>query len=175
MRNTDKIIYNTGQSLVPSGTALVTLYDYISGKTDDIHNQMYEAALAKYLELHPEMTTYSYKEIQNKDWKSPSTVLFISNEYPFHKKKVNLKDWWDDSSYFITNISNSWTESVVDEDSIKDAEIIDIDYVNGKVTLESKLTQNKWQVPFNKINENTPLSDDKCTLNGTFLSMIKQR
>ena len=55
---------------------------------------------------------------------------------------------------------------------MKDAEITSIDYVNGIVDMESKLTGNKFKMPFSRLDENTRLNIDKCTLSGTFTYII---
>lgn len=168
------MIDNPYKSLVPSGTGLISVDDLMNDKILKVHNQMYENALSRFYEDHPEMEQgYITKEIPNKDWKSPSSVLFISEIYPFAKKKVSLKPWWDDAISFIRKKTESWSDVIIDEDSMKDAEITSIDYVNGNVSMRSKLTQNTWVVPFSKVDENTPLSDDDLTLRNTFSYKIQ--
>ena len=37
--------------------------------------------------------------------------------------------------------------------------------------MRTKILQNEYEVPFSKLNENTVISDDDCTLKGTFVDM----
>lgn len=162
----DKNIYS---HIVASGNTLQSCSDYLSGKCDDIHNQAYNIALEKFLEEHREYKDeYTIIEIKDKNWKKAPNIILMSNRFPFQKSHVSLEDYWDMS--FIESTSSSWENMCFDEDSIKDAEIISVNYASGTVVMESRFTGNKFTVPFSKINENTKVNDDKCTLSKTFIS-----
>lgn len=156
--------------IVPSENTLLSYNEYINGKCEDIHNQIYLKSLDKFIELNPKYSiNYSFVEIKNKDWKKPSKVILINKKYPFEKKTINLDNYWDAS--FVKEKSSSFENLIIDEDTIKDAEIIFIDYTKGNVTMRSKFTQKEFIVPFSRINGDTKINDEKCTLKGTFTYM----
>lgn len=155
--------------MIPSGNALQSCQDYISDKCNCIHKQMYEYALAKFIRYRYhdiDSEHYDITEIKNKDWKSAPYVLVTTKTWPYSQKRYSLEEFWDPS--FIQEKTSSWKSMNIDEDSMKDAEITSIDYVNAKVTMESRLTGNKFEVPFSRINEDTKVNDEKCTLVNTF-------
>lgn len=155
--------------IIPSGNALLSCDEYLSNKCEDIHKQVYDEAIMKFLTSNPEYSGYDIQEIRNKDWKTAPHILLTSTKFPFKRKQMSLENYWDMS--FMKNVSSSWEDIITDEDSMIDAEITSIDYVNGKVNMTSKLTGNEFQVGFDRLNENTKVNDDACTLIGSFTYM----
>ena len=93
--------------------------------------------------------------------------MITSKKYPFEKKIVNIKEYWDKAVQFSKKNSESYSDLIIDEDTLKDAEIVSINYVLGIVKMRSRFTQVEFEVPFSRINGNTNMSLD-CTLAGTF-------
>ena len=60
-----------------------------------------------------------------------------------------------------------------DEDTLKYAEIIYIDYINSKCKFKSKLTGEEFWVDFNYINNNTKLSQN-MKLDNTFTHLLNE-
>lgn len=157
--------------IVPSGNTLLSCNEYLINKCEDIHKQAFDIAIESFKkENHINESSYSISEIKNKDWKKAPYIILTYNHYPFNRKKISLEKWWNIS--FASDTTSSWKDVILDDDSMKDAEITSIDYVNGIVDMESKLTGNKFKMPFSRLDENTRLNIDKCTLSGTFTYII---
>lgn len=161
-------IYST---FVPSDNCILSINEYNDDKIQDIHNQLYEQALESYLKDHPEMNGWSFKEIKPTNWKDAPYVICTSYKYPFEHKKIHLKKYWTNLN-FLNERSNSANDMILNDENYNDAEVIKIDYVNGKAKIRTKILQNEYEVPFSKLNENTMISDDYCTLNNTFTNMV---
>lgn len=165
VKSYNKMMYNSGP---------VSFSDFIADKPDKIHNQLYRNALQKYLVEHPEYalykSAYHFVEIKNTEYWQPSYVNIISKRPPHTRNKVWLDSYW--CKYQDKNKEN-YSYTYIDEDTIKDARIIYINYVTGEVEMESKFTGVKFKVPFNKVNNETPLSPSFELPEGYFISQIK--
>lgn len=113
------------------------------------------------------------KPIKDKNWKTSPRIMITSKKYPFEKKIINIKEYWDKVVQFSKKNSESYSDLMIDEDTLKDAEIVSINYVLGIVKMRSKFTQVEFEVPFSRINGNTNMSLD-CTLAGTFTYLSNQ-
>ncbi len=161
-------------SLIPSEKYLQSMSELISNKADDIHAQLYQIALDKWLADHEEYREgHTIRELKTKDLTEAPSILIVSNKWPFNRKTESLREYWDNSFFNIN--SSSWEDVYIDEESMTDAEIVHIDYVNGKVKMESKLTGHSFYMPFNRVNGDTPINEEKCTIIGTFTYMINNR
>lgn len=160
-------IYNT---FIPSNNCILSVNEYNKGKIEDIHNQLYIQALELYLKDHPEMNGWSFKEIKPSNWKDAPYVICTSSKYPFIHKKIHLNKYWKNLDFLQEKCSSS-DDIIIDDENYNDAEVVNINYVKGKVKMRTKILQNEYEVPFSKLNENTIISDDDCTLKGTFVDM----
>lgn len=149
----------------------VRVSDYISDKYDNIHKQLYNHAikkLIKKLNISEEELKINYRliEIKNIEYYKPSKVIIKKLSYPFEIKKYSLDEYWDNYEFIEENkdLEQYW----FDEDSIKDAELIYIDYIKGKGKFRSKFTQKEFWVDFKFINENTRISLEDLSLSNTF-------
>lgn len=158
----------TYDSLVPSESFLQTSSEFVSSKVEDIHKQAYDIALSRWIEDHKEYKVgHTITEIRKKDFTEAPSILVTSSKYPFSKKVFKLDDYWEGITFFKRK-ENQWINLQIDEEGINDAEIVAIDYVSGKVKMESKVSGNQFEVPFNQVNKDTPLNDDKMGLTNTF-------
>lgn len=164
--NNSSEIYN---QIVVSDDTLLSTYDYINDKVNDVYNQMLRKAISDFLNDLDHWKYYKcdIKPIKDKNWKTSPRIMITSKKYPFEKKIVNIKEYWDKVVQFSKKNSESYTDLMIDEDTLKDAEIVSINYALGIVKMRSKFTQVEFEVPFSRINGNTNMSLD-CTLAGTF-------
>lgn len=109
--------------------------------------------------------THKFIEIKADEYFKPSSVLCIGIDFPFERKKYDLSKYWNT----ITESRNNKDISLLqlDEDTIKYAELIYIDYVKGKCKFKSKLTGEEFWTTFDYINDETKVSDT-YSLDGTF-------
>ena len=87
-------------------------------------------------------------------------------------KRLTRQGFWKIVKYYKEH-GESYSDLMIDEDTLKDAEIININYASGTVKMRSKFTQVEFEVPFSRINGNTNMSTD-CTLAGTFTYLANQ-
>lgn len=152
----------------------VKFTEYITNQYDKIHDELYTDALNKFLDdvsnnidKFEQFKNYSDKtdiientkifEIKMKEYWMPSSILVMCKKYPYRRKKYSLEDYWnnyqDKSKIKINNIK------LLDEE-INDAEILYLDYVNGKAKVESRLNDIQFEIDFDYINEDTKISDE---------------
>ena len=164
------------KQIVVSNDTLLSTSDYINDKVNDVYNQMLGKAISDFLNDLDHWKYYEcdIKPIKDKNWKTSPRIMITSKKYPFEKKIVNIKEYWDKVVQFSKKNSESYTDLMIDEDTLKDAEIVSINYVLGIVKMRSKFTQVEFEVPFSRINGNTNMSLD-CTLNGTFTYLSKNK
>ena len=167
-----KTINNSSEiykQIVVSDDTLLSTSDYINDKVNDVYNQMLGKAISDFLNDPDHWKYYEcdIKPIKDKNWKTSPRIMITSKKYPFEKKIVNIKEYWDKAVQFSKKNSESYSDLMIDEDTLKDAEIVSINYVLGIVKMRSKFTQVEFEVPFSRINGNTNISLD-CTLAGTF-------
>ena len=171
-----KTINNSSEiykQIVVSDDTLVSTSDYINDRVNDVYNQMLKKAISDFLTNNCGFHNFDIKPIKDKNWKTSPRIMLTSKEYPFEKKIVNIKKYWDKVVQFSKKNSESYSDLVIDEDTLKDAEIVSINYVLGIVKMRSKFTQVEFEVPFSRINGNTNMSLD-CTLAGTFTYLSNQ-
>lgn len=157
------------KQIVVSNDTLLSTSDYINDKVNDVYNQMLGKAISDFLNDPDHWKYYEcdIKPIKDKNWKTSPRIMITSKKYPFEKKIVNIKEYWDKVVQFSKKNSESYSDLMIDEDTLKDAEIVSINYVLGIVKMRSKFTQVEFEVPFSRINGNTNMSLE-CTLAGTF-------
>ena len=173
-----KTINNSSEiykQIVVSDDTLLSTSDYINDKVNDVYNQMLGKAISDFLSDMGNWKSYKcdIKPIKDKNWKTSPRIMITSKKYPFEKKIVNIKEYWDKAVQFSKKNSESYSDLMIDEDTLKDAEIVSINYVLGIVKMRSKFTQVEFEVPFSRINGNTNMSLD-CTLAGTFTYLSNQ-
>lgn len=139
----------------------VSLSDFSSNRYNNVHNALYKNALNKYLETHTDIRDHieKYKFIERKapEYWQPSSVIITECEYPYSRITVDLSPYWN--SYNDPK-KDDYTKLFIDEDTIKDAAIVSINYMTGEVLMRSKFTGKSFYVDFNRINKDTPISDE---------------
>ena len=163
----------------------VRAFDYISEKYTKIHAQIYDRALQKLIEeklvgpgklcetIEEFKTKYCLIELKKDEYWKPSKVVVKQTVYPFESEIFDLDEYWDDYQYKeeFKELKDYW----IDEDSVRDAELIYIDYVKGKGKFKSRYTGKEFWVDFKFINSNTKLSKDDMSLENTFSYKIQNK
>ena len=173
-----KTINNSSEiykQMIVSDDTLVSTSDYINDKINNLYHQILNIAITNYLNDNPvDTNNMDMQIIKNKSWKVSPKIILTSKSYPFKKKILNIKEYWDNAIKYCKEHSESYSDLMIDEDTLKDAEIVSINYVLGIVKMKSKFTQVEFEVPFSRINGNTNMSPD-CTLVGTFTYLANQQ
>lgn len=191
MKNYSNILFNSGP---------VQATDYINDRYDIVHEKLYKTALNKLIidlgedaykneinfpQINPPSheeyiqkfvndykNTHKFLEIKNDEYFKPSSVLSISIIFPYVREKYDLSKYWN----IIPEEKNNKDISLLqlDEDTIKYAELIYIDYVKGKCKFKSKLSGEEFWTTFDYINDKTKVSDT-YSLKDTFTYKIQNR
>jgi hypothetical protein len=129
---------------------------------------------SKYIENYIESfkKTHKFIEIKNNEYFKPSSVLCISSIFPFERKKFDLTKYWNQTTRKRNNKDISLLQ--LEEDTIKYAELIYIDYVQGKCKFKSKLNGEEFWVTFDYINDETKVSE-LYSLKNTFSYKVQNK
>ena len=81
----------------------------------------------------------------------------MSNVHPYTKEVVDLSDYWNynqsKEDYNISDIKLTDTE-------IQDAELLEINYIQGTAKMRSKTTDIEFTIPVSYLNQDTSVSED---------------
>lgn len=106
-------------------------------------------------------------EKPNNEYYLPSTIIIYEKQYPHRKKIIDLSPYW--SNYQDHSNINIEDIKYMDE-KIKDASIENINYINGDITMYSKMHDMTFKVNKKYINGNTNVNDD--LIKNTFTYII---
>ena len=109
--------------------------------------------------------SHKFIEIKNDEYWKPSSVIIIGAIYPYNKKKISLNKYWN--NYQNKERFKLDLLKITNEENIKDSQIEEIDYINGKVKVYSKSTDITYDVDFDYIDEDTNINND-ILLENTF-------
>lgn len=148
----------------------------LNNKYEKIHILLYKTALFNYFDYiirtelgddKDDITKYNEKlnellqnnkwvEIdRHKDYKEPTKVLRISKNKPFTKEKIDLTKYWN-NEYLVkydTQLENLlFTQN---NENLINSEIEYYDYINERVQLGNKFTNDKIIINFKDLNNAT--------------------
>ena len=132
------------------------IINYINNVNIEINNDFKIEALNIYKNNHRII------EIKNNEYWKPSSIIVISNIMPFSKQRIKLDKYWNN----IQNMEEYNIEDLkISNEQIKDAEIIELNYVKGIAKMRSKSTDIEFEVPFNYLNENVEVNEELSSTN----------
>ena len=157
--------------------------DYVSNKTNIVHEKLYLSALNKYLEektntigitIEEYSKTHIFTEIKNTEYWKPSKVFIKETVYPFKIEKIDLKKYWDNYQYIDEhkNFDSIFFDSDID---INGLEVVNIDYIHGKVKFKNKYSGKEYWKDFKYINEDTVYNNSYFGLNDTFTYKLQNK
>jgi hypothetical protein len=157
---------------------LTKFSELTSNKYNNVHKQLYNDALCKYLSennIDKSKFFLENKVIEQKgdEYWMPSKIIVISKTYDngYSKQVIDLAPYWNHTQ---DNAEYDYNDIKIHKSDYNDSEIIYIDYVAGTVAMRSKTTGDIQHVDFKYIDGNTPVSDE-YTLKETFTYMFKNR
>ena len=173
-RKYNEMFYETGPTSFES---------VASSKLDNVHKMLYNDALKKYFDeekakehyadcnsFNDFLIRYKFVEIKRDSFSYPSEVIISSKTFPYKQYKVDLADYWNNYQY--TEDNKDITDLIKDEEVLKDAKLVYIDYVRNRCKFRSKITGKEFWTTLDYINEDTPI-DNEFSLDNTFGGMIK--
>lgn len=143
--------------------------------TDNYDKLYYIMSYINYLLLNMMLNDISHKFIDGNtiiekpqnEYYLPSSIIIYQKIYPHKKTIVDLSPYWsnyqDHSDIDIKDIKYT-------DESIKDAQVEDINYVNGTVKIYSKINDKEYIINKRYVNENTNVNDE--LINRTFIQNI---
>lgn len=164
-------IHKYDSLMYPNGP--VSVDSLLSNKSNDIHQQIFENAISEFFKEHKELDRENYQciEIKSQEYWMPSQIILVSKNYPFKKTKHSLQKYWNTS--YIDKHNKTYQKLYIDDDTLKDASLVYIDYVADRAKLKSRMTGVEFSVPLERINRETPISEEYST-GRTFSSLYKK-
>jgi hypothetical protein len=158
-----------------------TVGDITSDKILNIQTELFNKALSDYVQEKYNMNleefsiNFTILQCSNYDVFTPAKVLIKENTPVSRNITIDLTNYWPE--YVFEEQKDDYLDIVQPyyEDNYGIYEIIDINYITGKVTLFNKYLGNKINVPLNKIDLGTVRLSDYLTLNDTFTNMINNK
>ena len=181
MSTNNDVIYNTinkYNNLLYDNNGPVSFAEYVSDKCNIVHEQLFNDALQKLLNIilyiinannkddKIGMTIDEFKnmyniiEIKQNEYWQPSKIILSYRNTENNKIKrhtIDLTPYWNTSNYPKNKVSDI---KVLGYHDVVDFEIIYIDYMKATATLRSKTRGIEITVPFSSIDGNTPISED---------------
>lgn len=124
---------------------------YINKSNKSIINEFKDYALSLYKDNHKVI------EFKGSEYWMPSSIYLISNVLPYTKKYVDLKPYWN---YVQSKEDLNISDIKLTESQIKDAELVEINYIRGTAKMYSKIEDMEFEVPFGYLNKNIEVSED---------------
>ncbi len=150
-------------------------------KLDNVHKMLFNDALRKFFNKNASyfsdcstfdefLIKYKIVEIKGDSFSDPSKIILRSKTFPYRQQNVDLTSYWNDYQYDEDN--KDINDLINDEETIKDAKLIYIDYVRNRCKFRSKITGKEFWATLDYVNKDTPI-DNEFSLKDTFGEMIK--
>ena len=186
----DKLSYSKGK---------ITYHDYVTNKLDNVHNMLFDDALQKYMLEHGYndlKQKYRIIDIKREIYFEPSVAKLIPKHNIDDKKlNIDLTQYWNNDyivkniflDYRVKPIANNFAEyrfrlakDIPQQDTtdiknacIRDAEIVEWDYVRGRAKLRSRVWDTEFYVDYKYTNSEVKESDS-LSIDNTFASLIRK-
>ena len=157
--------------------------DFISNKTNIVHEKLYVAALDKCIEdlvkesgmsVEDYCKSHVFIEIKNTEYWMPSKVTIKNINPPYDIKKVDLKKYWNEYQYIdeFKELDGMFFENDFDKNAF---EVVDINYINGKAKFKNKYSGEEIWKDFKYLNEDTVYNKEALSLEDTFTYKLQNK
>lgn len=186
----DKLSYSKGK---------ITYHDYVTNKLDNVHNMLFDDALQKYMLEHGYndlKQKYRIIDIKREIYFEPSVAKLIPKHNIDDKKlNIDLEQYWNNDyivkniflDYRVKPIANNFAEyrfklakDIPQQDTtdiknacIRDAEIVEWDYVRGRAKLRSRVWDTEFYVDYKYTNSEVKESDS-LSIDNLFASILNK-
>ena len=186
----DKLSYSKGK---------ITYHDYVTNKLDNVHNMLFDDALQKYMLEHGYndlKQKYRIIDIKREIYFEPSVAKLIPKHNIDGKKlNIDLEQYWNNDyivkniflDYRVKPIANNFAEyrfklakDIPQQDTtdiknacIRDAEIVEWDYVRGRAKLRSRVWDTEFYVDYKYTNSEVKESDS-LSIDNLFASILNK-
>lgn len=161
-----------------NNNSVLSVDDISSGKIADIHEQMYQTALRKFITVinlgNPIETFYdNYTVIETRmsDYNEASLITLIDKHTQKTVRNISLENFWPKYNYKYTSNDDIVITSTPDEQKLGVNEVEYIDYARGHALVRNTITGIKHFIPLSKIDNNTRISDS-LSLSNTFTELL---
>lgn len=181
----DKLSYSKGK---------ITYHDYVTNKLDNVHNMLFDDALQKYMLEHGYndlKQKYRIIDIKREIYFEPSVAKLIpKHNIDCKKLNIDLEQYWNNDyivkniflDYRVKPIANNLAEygdtyrqdtTDIKNACIRDAEIVEWDYVRGRAKLRSRVWDTEFYVDYKYTNSEVKESDS-LSIDNLFASILNK-
>ena len=186
----DKLSYSKGK---------ITYHDYVTNKLDNVHNMLFDDALQKYMLEHGYndlKQKYRIIDIKREIYFEPSVAKLIPKHNIDDKKlNIDLTQYWNNDyivkniflDYRVKPIANNFAEyrfrlakdipqqntTDIKNACIRDAEIVEWDYVRGRAKLRSRVWDTEFYVDYKYTNSEVKESDS-LSIDNLFATILNK-
>lgn len=180
----DKLSYSKGK---------ITYHDYVTNKLDNVHNMLFDDALQKYMLEHGYndlKQKYRIIDIKREIYFEPSVAKLIPKHNIDEKLNIDLTQYWNNDyvvkniflDYRVKPIANNLAEygdtyrqdtTDIKNACIRDAEIIEWDYVRGRAKLRSRVWDTEFYVDYKYTNSEVKESDS-LSIDNLFATILNK-
>lgn len=138
------------------------LYYLVTYTNNVLLSLFYDTLSQKYIDSHKII------EKKQSEYFLPSTIIIYEKKYPHKKRIVDLTPYW---STYQDHRDIEFNQIKILDEQINDAEIENINYVNGKVKMYTKMNDFYYDTNIRYIHGDTKINDD--LIKNTFVNKIK--
>ena len=109
-------------------------------------------------------------EIKNSEYWMPSHTRIINKIPPYKKINVDLSKYWN---MIQSNNESKLSDLKITKENMLDSELIELNYVNGKAKVQSRINDTTYEVPFKYLDETVNVSDEMI-LSNSFITKYNE-
>ena len=145
--------------------SVFTVSDIVSNKGQNIYKQLYNTALMNYIRKNlPQYDTlesfkndYIIIENPSLDYNTAPKEVSLRSKSDITKSiSIDLEEYWPNYSY----INGGSNDVIMTETIYANYELISVDFMRNLAIMKNKENNIEYSIPLNKIDKNTPISED---------------
>ena len=164
--NDKNYITNILSNLGLQNRFLYNIYNLISFNNEKSDDELLDDI--KILFIKEYKRSHNIIEIKDTEYWMSSKIIIITNKPPYKKSLIDLKPYWN---YYQRMNEYDISDLKITNENILDSEVYELDYVKGLASIESKVNDIQYKIPFKYLDENTKVSS-KLKLTNTFIENI---
>ena len=109
-------------------------------------------------------------QVQFSEYWMPSHTRIINKIPPYKKINIDLSKYWN---MIQSNNESKLSDLKITKENMLDSELIELNYVNGKAKVQSRINDTTYEVPFKYLDETVNVSDEMI-LSNSFITKYNE-